>query len=270
MHFRAIDERPFAVPQPGVPRLLLGFAALSLLLHSLLFISDDDTTPLNINQLGAPYIRAILSNEQMPSAKRPVEKQASAQTRATRKDAPIHNKIKTPIPHRQAAKARESTPPSSAATETREPENTAETTIEIPAKPPAKSTDSKLPSLADKVMPATENRTEKSAENAMTMDASAQRNHLLGELQDQLSRYLTYPLHARRRGWEGEVLLGLHLDARGHLHNIHLLRSSGYALLDRSALKALARIERLRLPPSAPPLQPTELQLPVVYRLSES
>jgi hypothetical protein len=39
------------------------------------------------------------------------------------------------------------------------------------------------------------------------------RNHLLGQLQTYLSRYLVYPPVARSRGWEGTVLLGLRVES---------------------------------------------------------
>lgn len=54
----------------------------------------------------------------------------------------------------------------------------------------------------------------------------------------RLAAYFEYPLMARLRGWEGEVLLSVHLDPNGSMSNIAVTRSSGYRILDRSALKS--------------------------------
>jgi protein TonB len=83
-----------------------------------------------------------------------------------------------------------------------------------------------------------------------------------------LTQYLNYPPRARKRGWEGEVLVGFRVDADGRLGNVHLARSSGYSLLDESALAALSRIGIIPLTGS-PHFTPMELQLPVLYQLRE-
>ncbi len=54
----------------------------------------------------------------------------------------------------------------------------------------------------------------------------------------RLAAYFVYPLMARLRGWEGEVLLSVRLDPNGTMSNIEVVHSSGYRVLDRSALKA--------------------------------
>lgn len=54
----------------------------------------------------------------------------------------------------------------------------------------------------------------------------------------RLAAYFEYPFMARRRGWEGEVLLSVHLDPNGSMSNIEVTQSSGYGVLDRAALKS--------------------------------
>ena len=77
-----------------------------------------------------------------------------------------------------------------------------------------------------------------------------------------------YPRLARQRGWEGEVLLGFRIDPQGRIGDIHIARSSGYPLLDRSALKSLARIKRIPL--TTPRLSGTiEMDLAIDYRLED-
>ncbi len=278
MHFRTIDEWPFAVPRPGVPRLLLGFAALSLLLHGLLLIDGDGAPALTIQQLGSPYIRAVLnteattdsSNDHPPNTDKNEERPSIAEPRAARHDTPAPNRTSSADRQTEVTRAREIIAPPATATTHRKPLQTAEDPAETSLETPPPTRESGTTDTARQTLPASESPARESSASSPQMSTAAQRNYLLGQLQDQLSRYLNYPLRARRRGWEGEVLLGLRLDSEGQLHDIHLLHSSGYALLDRSALKALARIERLQLPVNAPPLQPTHLQLPVIYRLSES
>jgi len=50
-----------------------------------------------------------------------------------------------------------------------------------------------------------------------------------------------YPLESRRRGEEGTVLVRLQVDPAGKVTAACVVRSSGHARLDRSALAALER-----------------------------
>jgi len=50
-----------------------------------------------------------------------------------------------------------------------------------------------------------------------------------------------YPARARRRGWEGRVLLEVTVDAEGRVAGLRTLESSGYDLLDRAAAEAVRR-----------------------------
>lgn len=96
------------------------------------------------------------------------------------------------------------------------------------------------------------------------------RNQLLGELQTRLSYYLTYPPLARRHGWEGVVLLGLRVDSDGRLEKIRIERSSGYAVLDHSALNSLHRLGHLTGVSAWLSGRGVDIQLPVIYRLVEN
>jgi protein TonB len=48
-----------------------------------------------------------------------------------------------------------------------------------------------------------------------------------------------YPMLARRNGWSGEVLLRVRVTASGKAASVEVERSSGHAVLDRSALAAV-------------------------------
>lgn len=86
---------------------------------------------------------------------------------------------------------------------------------------------------------------------------------LESELKLQLRKYFYYPMLARKRGWEGSVLLGFEVQRNRPVFNISVLKSSGYEILDSSAVAALKKIKI----DSNGPLRPAELQLPVQFRL---
>ncbi|HSD97633.1 MAG TPA: energy transducer TonB, partial [Sulfuricaulis sp.] len=74
----------------------------------------------------------------------------------------------------------------------------------------------------------------------------------------------------RERGWQGTVWLGLHVEPNGRLENVHLERSSGYAVLDRSALNSLSRLGYLTEAVAWLNGRSHDIQLPVIYRLVEN
>jgi protein TonB len=80
-----------------------------------------------------------------------------------------------------------------------------------------------------------------------------------------LARHFRYPLLARRQGWQGEVLLSVHIAADGSIGPSTVLRSSGHAVLDRAAVAALARVPALSWTPGVAFV----LELPVIYRLNK-
>ncbi len=96
------------------------------------------------------------------------------------------------------------------------------------------------------------------------------RAHLQARLLTELARHFSYPDMARRRGWEGTVLLGLSVESDGRLDKIHVARSSGYAVLDRSALNSLSRLGRLVEASAWLDGRGMDMQLPVIYRLIEN
>lgn len=57
-----------------------------------------------------------------------------------------------------------------------------------------------------------------------------------------------YPAAARRRGMHGVVVLSIVINERGRVDNIHVARSSGFKVLDRSAL---ASVKQWRFMPAS-------------------
>jgi len=78
-----------------------------------------------------------------------------------------------------------------------------------------------------------------------------------------------YPWVARKRNWQGDVVLALHIEGDGRLSRVALDSSSGYSALDDSALKSALRIGRI--PEATPWLDGAacDLTLPVRYRLTD-
>ncbi|HLD13883.1 MAG TPA: energy transducer TonB [Burkholderiales bacterium] len=93
------------------------------------------------------------------------------------------------------------------------------------------------------------------------------RARIEAQLHTSLARHFDYPYVARLRGWEGSVLLAFIVQASGNLNDIRILRSSGFAVLDDSAVDSLKKVQHL--PEAVALLQgrDIEMRLPVIYRL---
>ncbi len=93
--------------------------------------------------------------------------------------------------------------------------------------------------------------------------------HIRGKLQTDLARYFSYPAIARQRGWQGHVQIGFRVEADGKLSNIYIARSSGYRLLDTSALKSLRQVEPLAEAATLLKGKSVDMELPIIYRLEQ-
>lgn len=93
------------------------------------------------------------------------------------------------------------------------------------------------------------------------------RARIEAQLHTSLARHFDYPYVARLRGWEGSVLLAFIVQASGNLNDIRIIRSSGFAVLDDSAVDSLKKVQQL--PEAVALLQgrDIEMRLPVIYRL---
>jgi len=116
----------------------------------------------------------------------------------------------------------------------------------------------------------TTSTTEPVATHARRSSALNVNEHISAALQNRLASNFEYPWLARKRGWQGQVTLSLHVDINGDLSNWQVSTTSGYRVLDRSALKAARAIQHL---PEAKGLlndQPLNLSIPVHYQLLDS
>jgi TonB family protein len=71
-----------------------------------------------------------------------------------------------------------------------------------------------------------------------------------------------YPDRARRMGWEGKVVLSFDLFENGSIHNVKIISSSGFHVLDNSAKEVIEKTTFTRKIPYS-----RLVQLPVEYRL---
>jgi protein TonB len=77
-----------------------------------------------------------------------------------------------------------------------------------------------------------------------------------------------YPAPARRRGLEGSVLLRVHVEADGTADKVEVLESSGHALLDRAARRAVSRWRFTPAKLAGMPVSGT-VDVPVAFRLKD-
>lgn len=116
----------------------------------------------------------------------------------------------------------------------------------------------------------TTSTTEPVATLSLKSSAPNVNEYISAALQNRLASNFEYPWLARKRGWQGQVTLSLHVDTNGDLSNWQVSTTSGYRVLDRSALKAARAIQHL---PEAEGLlndQPLNLIVPVHYQLLDS
>lgn len=95
------------------------------------------------------------------------------------------------------------------------------------------------------------------------------RAQILRQIRHDLAQYFYYPPLARRKGMQGTVLLGFGISGQGAIHDIRVVKSSGYAILDLAAQDAMQRLEKLSWYAATLHGKDMDLELPVIFRLTE-
>ena len=99
-------------------------------------------------------------------------------------------------------------------------------------------------------------------------DSANSRNMMIREkLNAMVKENFTYPKFAIKRGWQGTVKLGLRIEANGTLSNVHIVKTSGYSILDQAALSTLSRTEHISGIESWLAGNYLDTTLPVIYQL---
>ena len=157
---------------------------------------------------------------------------------------------------------------------------------ETVAKPPALQTQPTQPVIADtapakKYHPADQSVAQVQAETGVvtpsdqspavqaassTISREQQNRHLRASVMEFITGQLNYPAIARRKGWQGVVKLELLIESDGHISDLHIEQTSGYALLDKAALDSL---QLAHVPNAAQWLdgKAVSIIVPVEYRL---
>lgn len=96
--------------------------------------------------------------------------------------------------------------------------------------------------------------------------AERQRTRYLAEhfayIRAIINKQVTYPGRARREGWSGKVRVSFVIQEDGSVTDIRILGSSGYEILDQSAVEAIRRAAPFPRPPVR-----AELRMPITYHL---
>jgi protein TonB len=92
--------------------------------------------------------------------------------------------------------------------------------------------------------------------------SQSDRRALIGRIQASIQDALMYPPLARRRGMEGTVEAVFVIDSHGMPRNIRVLRSSGYRILDKQALRTIQKA-------SPYPVLESAVEIPITFRLTK-
>jgi TonB family protein len=100
-------------------------------------------------------------------------------------------------------------------------------------------------------------------ESAGSFTGTARAGLLPGTIEligNAIERVKTYPVMARRRGIEGTVHVSFSINPNGRPHDIVVMKSSGFNILDKATVKVVKK--------AAPyPLIESRVEVPVAYRL---
>lgn len=87
-------------------------------------------------------------------------------------------------------------------------------------------------------------------------------SHWLRLIRERIAEFKRYPRLAQRRGMEGRVVIAFTMTKKGNVKEAVIAHPSGFALLDKAALKAVRK--------AAPfPYLPVRIIVPIVYKLTD-
>ena len=109
-------------------------------------------------------------------------------------------------------------------------------------------------------------------QNTETLSEETQRskNAVRGNIKSRLSQYLSYPEFARRKGWQGIVVVALKVNDFGQLKDIHVNSSSGFDILDSTAIDALNKLNAIEVKHEFKLALNTLLEIPIHFKLQGS
>jgi len=93
--------------------------------------------------------------------------------------------------------------------------------------------------------------------------------YVISRINYKIRNNFKYPQLARKNGWEGKVLLSLFVNSEGTIENAHIKTSSGYRILDKSALNALLKVKHIPRIKNWFNISYSEIIIPVIYQLQK-
>ncbi len=225
-----------ALRKDGTGRRLPAFFAASICLHAGLLLAWPYYAPFD---LSGPGLRTLSIELVLAEPATPTQSTRPAPAPNPKRSQPSRETATVPSPHQQPA-----APP--------------------PPLAPAPSATAPAPRAGIPDEPIEAGNPASTAGAATPVQARVQ-----ALLLTDLARHFEYPSLARRRGWQGTVLLSITVKPDGVLEHVRISQSSGYEVLDRSAVDAIQRVGQLAHAGRWLPVHDLELSLPVVYRLTD-
>ena len=240
---------------------LTGFALVSLAIHLALILSNQANIQPDSGGASALRVHIITHHSETPETLK-ISRQSPQPASTTQ------NKTKY-LPKLVALKKSASQTVPAHVPKKQQKEEAAEIIITAKKSLPVKA----IPQAPTSIVAPTPGKTtlitaavrDKQATAARNRAIDHERNALTHHLQQALKRYFNYPLLARRRGWQGEVLIAFTLASNGKIMDIHIANSSGHNMLDRAALTTLSKIGRIENTPQ----YTHSFELPVIYQLQD-
>jgi len=131
-----------------------------------------------------------------------------------------------------------------------------------PEKPKKKEVKKKLNTVSDKSASVEEEKKYGVRDGEEGVDPAYIKENLSG-IKAKIGKQILYPPIARRMGWQGKVLITFLVDVDGNIIEVELKTSSGYAVLDNSALQIVKSLSGLPKPSFL-----TRVTVPINYTLN--
>jgi periplasmic protein TonB len=81
-------------------------------------------------------------------------------------------------------------------------------------------------------------------------------------IRDLITKQLVYPPMARRMNWSGKAMVSFIIVEDGSVHSVRVIQSSGYPLLDKSALETVRQAAPFPKPPTR-----AEIVVPINFKM---
>jgi len=215
----------------------------SVMLHVLVIAGSMNSAPVVMPYQPQALLKLALTENNTQQIQASIKPEKI--NKKTRQSAPIKTPVNSKTANKPVARQKTQNPP-------------------LPAKPEHEAKAAEIESTATTPPPAT----------TMTRATVPDRQQLTARIQKHLRVQIAYnywyPNIAVRNAWEGQVNLGLRVQANGKLTNIHVINSSGYSILDKAAVNSVRHVAVLPEASDWLQGQTIDVILPVIYKLTDS